>query len=217
MKQLSSFILLFFLIVTISFQSCNSKKKNDEEIILDIFPQIVDSLAIKHIKSPPPPPPPNDSLKIYPELIKWRQRMDSIESQKKMIILIEDTLDTIESDNFKIEKILKNKTYSSIKASLNKYKKPRKIDLKRMNIYDNYEFLYFSNHIKPGLQLFDIENKKFGGLLNFSQVYLNESKNNGILKLSYTMAHGFGEGYIITIKKVKNEWRITKFHFDWIS
>ncbi|MBW2963065.1 hypothetical protein [Mesonia aestuariivivens] len=214
MNRLSTLIIVF--ITALSLQSCNSDTKSDEEIISNILPQIVDSLEIQHIQFPPPPPP-NDSIKIYPDLIKWRKKLDSIESQDKMIILVDDTLEIIEKDNFKIKKILESNNFSSLSASFEQNKIPRKIDLKKLNNFNDYEFLYMSNHIKTGLQIFDIENKKFGGLLRFSQVYLNESKSKGILKCSYIISRDFGQGYILTIEKIENQWRITEFHFNWIS
>ena len=216
MKKLTTIIILGISILSIL--SCNSETDNDEEIIRDIFPQITDSLNIAHIKFPPPPPPPNDTVKDYPELTEWRKRMENISSQKKLVLLVYDTLRTIEMGDFKIEKIIKNNKFYDLKKIINDTViKKRKIELAQLNELENYDFQYFNSYQKESLELTNIEDKKFGGILGFSRIYLNKSKDVGILKLSHSFASRLGAGYIITIEKVENKWRIIKVHSDWVT
>lgn len=58
---------------------------------------------------------------------------------------------------------------------------------------------------------------KFAGVLSVSNIKFDVSKENGILEVSYYCGARCGLGYLVTIKKVNNKWRISKVEDTWIS
>lgn len=209
--------ILLFLVILSSILSCTSKIDTDEIIIKDIFPQIVDSLSIKYIIFPPPPPPPNDSILDYPELEKWKNRIKSIESQEELVLIIVDTLETFDIKDLNKKNFQKSQLISDLTKSLTFNHQQKQIDLKELNQFQGFNFLYFSELEKEQSTLFKLENKKYGGILKFSRVYLNKKKDLGILKISYFISSGNGESYIVTIEKKNNQWKILNFYLDWVS
>ena len=209
--------ILLFLVILSSILSCTSKIDTDEIIIKDIFPQIVDSLSIKYIIFPPPPPPPNDSILDYPELEKWKKRIKSIEAQEELVLIIVDTLETFDIKDLNKKNFQKSQLISDLTKSLTFNHQPKQIDLKELNQFQGFNFLYFSELEKEQSTLFKLENKKYGGILKFSRVYLNKKKDLGILKISYFISSGNGESYIVTIEKKNNQWKILNFYLDWVS
>lgn len=58
---------------------------------------------------------------------------------------------------------------------------------------------------------------KFAGVLVFSNIKFDVSKENGTLEVSYHCGGKCGLGYIVTIKKVDRKWIIGKVEDTWIS
>jgi len=58
---------------------------------------------------------------------------------------------------------------------------------------------------------------KFAGVLVFSNIKFDVSKENGILEVGYYCGEICGLGYRVTIKKVKDKWIISKVEDTWIS
>lgn len=58
---------------------------------------------------------------------------------------------------------------------------------------------------------------KFAGVLVFSNIKFDVSKENGTIEVSYHCGARCGLGYIVTIKKVDHKWIISKVEHTWIS
>ena len=58
---------------------------------------------------------------------------------------------------------------------------------------------------------------KFAGVLVFSNIKFDVSKENGALEVSYYCGDRCGLGYIVTIKKVDDKWVVSKVEDTWIS
>lgn len=57
----------------------------------------------------------------------------------------------------------------------------------------------------------------FSGIVYFSRIQFDQSKNFGVLEAGFTCGGRCGRGYYIFIKKVNMEWKIDTVKDTWIS
>jgi hypothetical protein len=57
----------------------------------------------------------------------------------------------------------------------------------------------------------------FAGVLVFSNIKFDVSKENGTLEVGYHCGGNCGLGYLVTIKKINDKWIISKVEDTWIS
>lgn len=222
--------LLYFILTIFTLTSCGNKKSTEEQILSDIFPQLVDSLSIKWSPFPPPPPPPifdNDSNIIgfdssEVELISAEyknnlSRIDSIDS--RIIIGITDTCFYIDWND------LKARTYaedSLIGRFITLYDTEviatKKLNLNQIADKDGLKIIPISEIEKKYPFIWSmLKDYKFAGKLEFSKIYYLEDNNLGLLQIDYYNDPMNGYSYFIIIEKLNEKWRVIKLLRNWVT
>ena len=59
--------------------------------------------------------------------------------------------------------------------------------------------------------------KKFIGVMSFSYITFDKTKENGSLEVSYRCGANCGLGYKVYLKKINGKWKVVKIEDTWIS
>ncbi len=219
--------IAFLFIIIVSLFSCNSENEkseivniSNEDIINEIFPELVDSLQIKWVVIQPPPPPPiynADSSAFVADTIlenyitnrhdKYIRKVDSIDSREYIAFRRNFTEIDFENLNNKSKYNFSSFTpidYSDFSVERLDFGKGYNLHYKP-TIYNDYSdfFKHYKNH-------------KFIGILSFSRVFTNN--NIGALQLDfyYSPINSYSI-FIIIIEKTNGKWGIKEIIKNWAT
>ncbi|WP_240923708.1 hypothetical protein [Mangrovimonas sp. CR14] len=191
-----------------------SQTEFEQAVLYEIAPSIIDSIFYDRRILPPPPPLPDvfekeafnkdidraidtykNSDKYKDKMRKWERVKDSVERDESLIFLIvSDSIDTKYGSNYRIDV---NKLKSNNKKIRFKYRS---------------EFPSGNELWRPNDDYF------IAAEIDFSSISFDNTKNNGVLNVGYSMGALNGVGFRIYIKKNENEkWTIDKIVSTWIS
>ena len=222
--------ITYLILIVLTFSNCQNDLTSDEKILSDIFPQLVDSLHLTRTNIFPPPPRPiydNDSNfididtntinQIFAESERKLKRIDSIDS--RIILGVNNLRAEIDWDQLKnIEFNEREAIKRLITANGNSYRnKSRKLDINQIVTGPKYELIEKKELEVIYEDLWRINDRKFGGLISVSNIYLDDNSNFGLLQFETFPFKLEGAGYYIIIERIKNKWRIKKIIDDWIS
>ncbi len=224
-RKITYLISILFLL-----SSCKISHSDNEKVLSDIFPQLIDSLRINRTNLIPPPPPPlydqdsnfigidtvtaNLILKEHEEKLKMIDSLDSclliglVDSC--LIFDIDDLKNRTCSNDTLIRMIVDNNKNDSIYGS-------DLLNIGLIHIPSDYELLLLSDLKSKYADFWNIENRRFGGLVAISTVLFDKTKNYGILRVETYPFHREGAGYFVLIEKKADKWIIKKVLDVWIS
>ncbi len=220
---------IYLILVILVALSCNSRQGTNEKILSDIFPQLIDSLWINETNIMHPPPPPlydQDSNLIgvdttsYNAMQKeYKQRLRKIDSiDSRLLIGVIDTCRCFQIDDFE------NRTYSNdtlIKRvmennpDLNYTDCVIKVDM--IKTPSEYELILISKLKKQYADFWNINNRKFGGLIAFSTTIFDSENKYGLIKVEKYPFYLQGSGHFLLIENNNGNWRLIKVYRDWVS
>ena len=219
--------IAYLILIFISFQCCQQNKISDEKVVGDILPQLIDSLRIHESNVPPPPPnsiintsvTANDSIiskRIMKEYEQIIERVDSEDSRllvgisdNSFFIDFEDLSSRNYSDSLLINQITQN--YTTRKISITKW------NLNHIQIPPDYELILKSNLEEKYSDIWDIKDRRFGGIIAISKVYYNSNSKFGLMQLDNYPFYGDGASYFIIIERIQKEWKVKKILLNWQS
>lgn len=194
----------------------------EEQVFSDIFGQLIDSFNIRmngQFLPPPMPLPPgtNDPefLSKYEEQKKEiLKRIDSIDS--RLLISLYDTCFDIDfsdligrnfSDTVFIKRIeQENRDY---------HKNTRTWNIEQIVTPVCYQLMPDSYLTEKYKSIWNITDRRFGGYIACSKIYLDDHRQNGLLEFIHIPLHDSGSGYFILIERIDDKWKIKKMqqHF----
>jgi hypothetical protein len=193
-----------FLIVVFTFFSCEKKitdEQFEEEVLSQIFLKVVDS-TYKDYRSYTSSPEIGEDM--YDKDGKWIGRKLIGQHER-------DTKHEAKMEAFKKDTL--NLIIAIGKGGL----------INDITILQNYNSRKFTfkhlSELPPSINFKNWTAKyaKFAGVLSFSNIKFDVSKENGTLDVSYYCGDRCGLGYIVTIKKVDHKWLISRVEDTWIS
>jgi len=206
----------------------------------DLFLELIDSLHTDFRKPYPPiaeidfTTNKEDTLGFHNKKLAYLNKIDSLEKDSsKLIIYISKYEEPFEdkylkqflhqyraikvSDYVSDFEIIKSDKQSGIKSVKIPEYKPTKINLAKFAINRKYTFQFFDRFKKLKKDSLFLE-KAVGGVISFSRIQLDDSKNYGFLTASLLDTNRFDSyGCIIFIKKTKGKWKIDKIEQTWIT
>jgi hypothetical protein len=201
----------------------------EERIIGDILPQLVDSLHISKTNFIPPPPPPlfdSDSTFIGTDTIEAKkilvdnkrvlERIDKINS--KLLIGVYDTCSVIDwsnigerefRDSALIREIMRERDISILTG--------KNLNFKLIPIGGELELIRKSDLENKYSDIWKIEDRKYGGLIRFSRIYLNIGQSLGLFQCETYSDELEGSGYFVIIEQINGKWSIKRILINWVS
>lgn len=193
-----------FLILAFTLVSCDKKiteEQFEQNVLSEIFLKVVDSTDVDNRLYTSIPEMGED---IYDKNGKWIGR--ELIGQHKIDIKQEIEIAAIKKDTFNLVIAVGNGGLINDKTKLQRYNS-RKFIFKHLS------------ELPPDIDLQNWSGKypKFAGVLVFSNIKFDRSKENGTLEVSYYCGGKCGLGYRVSIKKVDHKWIISKVEDTWIS
>ena len=196
--------MFVFLILVFTLLSCEktiTDAQFEQDVFTEIFPNVVDSTYVGYRSYTSSPEMGEDR---YDSKGKWigrnliGQHKRDLDHEIKMEALKKDTLDLVIA--------IGNGGVINDKTILLNYNS-RKFIFKHLS------------ELPSDIDLKDWTAKyaKLAGVLSFSNIKFDLSKENGTLEVSYYCGGKCGLGYRVTIKKVDHKWVISKVEDTWIS
>lgn len=209
--------------------SCDKNSMTDEEVICEIFPQLIDSLRINKSNLIPPPPPPiydKDSNfigidSIVAKLIieqheKIIRKIDSIDS--RILIGLIDTSLTIDLVDIQQRTYPDSLTIQKIILDNKQIKKPLiKWNLELIQTPLNFQLKYKSDLNEKYSNIWRIKDRKFGGLIAVSRIYYDKDNRTGFLQFETYPFYLEGVSYFVIIERINGKWKIKKILMNWIT
>lgn len=218
-----------FLFLSLVFSiSCNENQVTDEQILTEIFPQLVDSIGFNRSNLVPPPvalKPTTDStlinLKIEEvndvsadneQTIRW---IDSVDS--RLLIGLVDTCLPIDFGNLnqksstdslvicEIISIKKNFEKSTMYWNIDQIKPPGGLQL-----------MSKSDLMKRYTDIWNVDDRKFGGLIAVSRIIYNSERKIGLFRFDTYPSFSQGESYFVMIEFIDGKWTIKRLILNWI-
>ena len=226
MKKLQKTIFVLFIIILIS--SCDNKVSEldfEKNVMLEIYPNLIDSLwicnsvsnSVSFVKLDKNNKvigvQPNDDNNLKKEYSK--QLAEIKKGTSRIFVVIFDTISQIQpTERNEFKKRYKN-------AILYKAK-----DLDTLGYAVDHKSFSSIKHLKVKYipkftmneRVWESENGySFWGVISFSRIQFDTEKKYGIITSSVICGGLCGRGYRLFIKKVKNKWIIDKVEEAWIS
>jgi hypothetical protein len=226
MKKLQKISFILFLIILIS--SCDNKTSEldfEQNVMLEIYPNLIDSLwiynsisnSVSFVKLDKNNKvigvEPKDENKLKKE---YNKQLVKIKKDTSRIFIV--ILDTI----FRMQPFERNKLKNQYKnAILYKNKEldtlEYSVDHKRFSSIKHLKVKYIPK-FKMDERVWDNKSVySLWGAVSFSRIQFDTEKKYGILTSVVICGGLCGHGYRIFIKKVKNKWIIDKVEEAWIS
>jgi len=193
-----------FLVVAFTLFSCKKKitdEQFEQNVLTEIFLKVVDS-TYKDRRIYTSFPEMGEDM--YDKNGKWIGR--SLIGQHKRDIEQKIKIEALKKDTLNLIIAIGNGGLIDDKTQLQHYNSRKFIfkhlsELPPASEYDNWIAKY----------------PKFAGVLVFSNIKFDVSKENGTIEVSYHCGEKCGLGYTVTIKKVDHKWVISKIEDTWIS
>ena len=214
---------LFFLIsIFLGLLSCNKKQTNlefDQAVMYEIFPALIDSL---HFDSRLLPPPPLkliydenekvigiDTIEKAKAFALYRNRKEELKADSvKLVIAIKDSTYVLNNKNKK--ELIKHFADQNLSLDKSFIDTNFKIELNKLKANKKFQFKYYSDFPADRSiwrKKYDFE---FSGIIDFSRVQFDSSKNFGVFTSGFTYGILNGRGGKVFIKKEKGKWIIHK-------
>ncbi len=208
-----------------SCQTNEHKIKFEQDVMSEIFPDLMDSIWVEVMVTTLPPP----IRKIYSKSKKTftyevlekneADREDEIErlkslrkdstASKQIVIVVNDSVYDLRNDVNK--KFLEECKLSPLVEDNRTNDGAYKLDLTKLKPHNTFRLIYSSEFkISKFLPLETL-------LLNhisFSRIKFDKEKTAGVLTCRYS---GNGTGYTIFIRKVNSHWTINETRYSWIE
>lgn len=223
MKQI---LCLIFICMTLV--ACKTEFKTEEEILSDIFPELVDSLDIHWtnlIPYPPPPPPLdyNDSNSYMSASIAWEKTLkdneklikhiDSIDS--RIIIGIVDSLIPFDWEDLKFREITNSSIDKILETNKSSESEYRNLSFRENILGTNFEAIAESKLEAKYDNFWKIQDRKFGGLIGISKIYFDYKNELGIFSFDFYPMYDGGSGFFVIIEKKEKHWKIMRLIRTW--
>jgi hypothetical protein len=229
--QITTILLIIF------FTSCKKEMtyiEFEKNVLTEIFPSLVDSVCVdcRIMMNPPPMVGKDifdkngnylktDSLKKTKDeklkYEKWKANINEIKRDTSKLIIafapelrkIRDNVKSEFENHFPKAKLdeTKNGTETIYDFDFSKIKLNNKFKLKNLN-----EFPKERNAI-----WYTKYNFVFSGILNFTRIQFDQTKQFGVLDAGFGCGANGGKGYRIYIKKKNNKWIIDEIKGTWVT
>ncbi|WP_316797009.1 hypothetical protein [Pedobacter agri] len=223
MKSLYYIMLLLFLLV--SCQTKEERDKEEENIIIALLPEIIDStcmdLRIYKFRLPLPTSIYDknnnfirfDSTNLAKDSVIYKRKLDSLEKDTNALYLEFNPILKDVEERYKIE------LFSHFKIKEQKVRpnnKSLKIDHQNIKTKRKFKLQNTSSisKINTGEAIYSDYSS---GLFSISRIYFDEQKKFGILTAGYYCGSRCGEGFTIFIKKMNEKWIIDQIQDTWIA
>ena len=215
-------IFIFIIGIQIVLTSCNQNLTEfdfEKSVAYEIFPSLIEKIHFDRRLLPPPPPAPHyndknqligyDTIMSDNILKEWKHKAEELKKDTvRLVIAINDSTESLKYEDYEfLFKRYINKEIIFKKIDLSeKYK----IDLDRLVADQKLKFKYRSNFPSKS----NIWNKEYNyhlsGIIGFSRILFDQSKEFGILSTGFGCGKLCGTGYLVLIKKVNSKWVIDK-------
>jgi len=203
-RIIMSRVSFVFIIVVFTLFSCEKKitdEQFEQNVLTEIFLKVVDSTYVDY-RSYTSIPELGENM--YDKGGKWIGR--SLIGQHKRDIERQIKTEALKNDTLNLIIAIGNGGLINDKTILRNFNS-------RKFIFKHLSELPADENLKNWTAKY----AKFAGVLSFSNIKFDISKENGILEVSYYCGGRCGLGYLVTIKKVKDKWIISKVEDTWIS
>lgn|GEM_PF-2902928 len=209
--------------------NCENKSATDEEILSEIFPQLIDSLGIRKTNLIPPPPPPLydkdsnfigiDSIAAKRILNEQKRQISKIDSNdSRLLIGLVDSSYSIDFND------LLKRTYSDsiLVRQVVADNKNKEFDKhiwvpKLIHESNNYQLIYESALEAKYTDLWSIKDRKFAGLISVSKIYLSSDNKIGLLQFELYPFERESASFFIIIELIDKKWQIKRVLLNWIT
>jgi hypothetical protein len=226
MKKLQKTTFILFIIILIS--SCDNKTSEldfEKNVMLEIYPNLIDSLwiynsisnSVSFVKLDKNNKvigvEPKDENKLKKECNK--QLAEIKKDTSRIFIVILDTISRIQpfernelKNYYKNVVFYQNKELDTLEYS---------VDRKKISSIKHLKVKYIPK-FKMDERVWETKHAySFWGVVSFSRIQFDTEKKYGILTSSVICGGLCGHGYRFFIKKVKDKWIIDKVEEAWIS
>ncbi len=212
--------ILFILLI-----SCKEQTFQEEKVLSDILPQIIDSLEIEcYAVIPPPPPIPlfdNDSNLIgidslstklmNAEYENYVRHLDSLDT--RILLSVNDSILTIQWKTLqeKVGTINKMQFIDTLNNHI------RKIIIEEIESPKNFQLITNKELEKNYGKYWKVNDRKFSGEIMISRVYTSVNRKYGIMKFDFYPDKFDGTGYFLLLERKTNSWTIKRIYRNWES
>lgn len=220
--------ITYILLILFSLTSCEDTKRSDELIIGEILPQLLDSLEINRTNLVPVPPVPQyeSSIIVGVDTGATRENYQGYVEQLKLIESRDSRLLVGFVDSCLVVDFvyLKDRVYPD-SALINRVvaNRPKIIDtrtswnLDLITCPSTHELMLASDLYDRYPDIWEIEDRKFCGLIAVSKVYLDDDNEVGILQFERYPFQREGASYFVIIERGETKWEVKRILFNWIS
>lgn len=226
MKKLQKTTFILFLIILIS--SCDNKKSEldfEKNVMLEIYPKLIDSLWIynsisnsfsfvkldKNNKVIGVEPKDKNKLKK-----QYNKRLSEIKKDtSRIFVVILNRISRIQpfelnelKNHFKNAILYQNKELDTLDYS---------VDHKKFSSIKYLKVKYISKFTMDDRVWVNRNDYFFWGVVSFSRIQFDIERKYGVLTSSVICGGLCGHGYRFFIKKMKDKWIIDKVEEAWIS
>ncbi len=224
-------ILIFLIISQFSCINNESKLDFEEEVMQELFLELIDSLHYEPNYIPPPPVPlpeiyfettdqklkesiyKKDSLERIIFLAKYQKRVEKIKSYSgKKVIAIYDTIYELEENLG----ILLKEHFQDVEYDGNN-QSGYKFNLSQFSINTKYDFKYSSEFPSGNEKWKENHMTHLLNVISLSRIQFDRTKKYGVLEGGIIYGKLSGNGFMIFIKKKSNKWTIDKIIDTWVS
>lgn len=226
LMKINQIVYIFLILFTLT--NCKNNAPKEEEILNDIFPQLVDSLDIVMTNYFLPPAPPlydKDTNfigidTIAAELIKTKykralNKIDSVDS--RLLFGINDScfiinLKSINKRVYNENELLKR----VLSANVNSVQRSRKLIINQIDCGNDYQIVYNSELKNKYDNAWSVKDRRFGGVISISKAYFDKANKVGLIQFEIFQSPMDGGGYYLILQEVNNKWLIKRIFKSWV-
>ncbi|MGB5645538.1 MAG: hypothetical protein WBM55_00355 [Muriicola sp.] len=217
------YLLFIFIIgIQIVLASCNQNQTEldfEKSVAYEIFPLLIEKIHFDRRLLPPPPPVPHyndtnqligyDTIMSDSILKEWKHKAEELKADTvRLVIAINDSTESLKYEDYKF--LLKRYIEKEIIFKKIDLSEKYKIDLERLVADPKLKFKYRSNFPSKSNIWNEEYNFHLSGIIGFSRILFDQSKEFGILSTGFGCGKLCGTGYLVLIKKVNKKWMIDK-------
>jgi hypothetical protein len=225
-KQLTYLFVIFF-----AFTNCKKNHPTHEEVLSDIFPQLIDSLDIKWSPLLPSWSERSfdnisnvvvDSIRhrhLISEDKKFLRRYDSIDS--RMVIGVRDSCTFLDWKGYDIN-FYNNEDISNVIAFNKRCRRknePHYLNFNLISVPTNVTLISVSEIERKYSNRSIGWDRKFAGFINISEIYFDKENTHGLLQIDYSffpVSESYYR-YLIVIECVNKKWKVKRLFLNGIS